>query len=129
MAMRIGRLIIAGAAVGTAIGQAQADLNATHVFNPRWSPHARFHAVAGLGVSTSSALLALWLLWRPGTERERALGTAIATLVPGLLWLPFFPAALTPGTAVEDTPGELPRVAGIPINLFAAWAIPMLSAL
>ena len=31
--MRISRLILSGAAIGTIIGTGRADLNATHVFN------------------------------------------------------------------------------------------------
>jgi hypothetical protein len=43
--------------------------------------------------------------------------------------VPFFPALLTRGTAVEDVPGHLPRVARIPINLFSAAVVPALSGL
>ena len=31
-----------------------------------------------------------------------------------------FPAALIPGAALEDHPGSLPRVLGMPLNLFVA---------
>lgn len=34
--MRISRLILSGAAIGTIIGTGRADLNATHLFNPAW---------------------------------------------------------------------------------------------
>ena len=60
--MDIGRLVISGAAIGTIVGTGQADLNATHVFNPQWPPHARFHGAAGWGTVTGAQLLALWLL-------------------------------------------------------------------
>jgi hypothetical protein len=77
--MRISRLILSGAAIGTIIGTGRADLNATHVFNPAWPPHARFHNATGWGTVTGSQLLALWLLWRPGQQagdRDTAVTTA-----------------------------------------------------
>lgn len=64
--MRISRVILSGAAIGTIIGTGRADLNSTHVFNPGWPPHARFHNATGWGTVAGSQLLALWLLWRPG---------------------------------------------------------------
>ena len=60
--MRISRLVLTGAAVGTIIGTGLADLNDTHVLNPGWPPHARFHNATGWGTVAGSQLLALWLL-------------------------------------------------------------------
>ena len=128
--MNTGRLVISGAAVGTVIGTGRADLNETHVFNPQWPPHARFHGAAGWGTITGTQLLALWLLWRPrSSPGEADLAVRTAALLPVLAWAPFFPALLTRGTAVEDVPGHLPRVAGIPLNLIPAALVPALSGL
>jgi tryptophan-rich sensory protein len=127
--MRISRLVLSGAAIGTVIGAARADLNRTHILNPDWQPHARFHGAAGWGTVAGSQALALWLLWRP--DRQAAVGdltVTVAALLPAVAWLPFFFAVAVPGAAVEDEPGHLPRVAGIPANLLAAGAIPALSA-
>ena len=41
---------------------------------------------------------------------------------------PFFATGATPSTDVEDEPGELPRVLGIPLNLVPATIVPMISA-
>src|SRR5207248_6347258 len=125
--MRISRLVLSGAAVGTILGTGRADLNNTHVFNPRWPPHARFHNAAGWGTVAGSQLLALWLLWRPGQRGgEGDLAVATAALLPVISWLPFFFALSTPGAEVEDEPGHLPRVAGVPVNLVPAALIPAL---
>ena len=128
--MRISRLVLSGAAIGTMAGTARADLNTSHVFNPDWPPHARFHSVAGWGSIAGSQLLALWLLWRPGRHADDdEVATKIAALLPAIAWVPFFPALATPGTAVEDEPGHLARVAGVPVNLVPATLIPIISAL
>jgi len=122
--------VLSSAAVGTMIGTGRADLNRTHVFNVAWPPHARFHGAAGWGTVAGLQVLTLWLLWRPGQRRtERDLAVKTAALLPTIAWLPFFPALATPGTAVEDEPGHLPRVAGVPLNLVPATLIPAISAL
>jgi Family of unknown function (DUF6640) len=127
--VRLSRLILSGNAVGTIVGTARADLNRTHLFNPEWRPHARFHSAAGWGTVATSQLLALWLLWRPGGQGDHSdVAVKVAALLPALAWMPFFPALLTPGTAVEDEPGHLPRVWGIPLNLVPATLIPLSSA-
>jgi hypothetical protein len=100
------------------------------VFNPAWPPHARFHGAAGLGTVAGSQLLALWLTWRPGREpAERDLGIKTAALLPTIAWAPFFLALATPGTKVEDHPGHLPRLLGIPANLVPATLVPALAGL
>ena len=100
--MRISRLILSGAAIGTIIGTGRADLNATHVFNPAWPPHARFHNATGW-VLTGSQLLALWLLWRPGQQaRDRDTSVTTAALLSAIAWVPFFPALAVSGADVED---------------------------
>jgi hypothetical protein len=128
--MRISRLILSGAAIGTIIGTGRADLNTTHVFNPAWPPHARFHNATGWGTVTGSQLLALWLLWRPGQQAgDRDMAVTTAALLSTIAWVPFFPALAISGADVEDEPGHLPRVAGVPINLLSAGLIPASCAL
>jgi hypothetical protein len=128
--MRISRVVLTAAAAGTIVGTGRADLNRTHVFNPNWAPHARFHSAAGWGTVAGSQLLALWLLWRPGQRAgEVDLAVQTAALLPAISWAPFFLAVSTPGAAVEDEPGHLPRIAGVPANLVAAALIPAFSAL
>ena len=74
--------------------------------------------MAGWGSVAGSQLLALWQLWRPGQHADD--GEAATKI---------FLALATPGTAVEDEPGHLARVAGVPANLVPATLIPIISAL
>jgi len=48
-------------------------------------------------------------------------------LIPVLSWGSLFLALLLPETGTEDVPGELPRIAGLPVNLFVAAFFVLLS--
>lgn len=120
-----GRLLLSVAIISVAIAPLTADLNETHIFNDDWTPHARFHTAVLLFVSAGLSLIGLWLLWRRTAELRTHM--FLAMLMPVLSWGSFFPALLLPETGAEDTPGELPRVAGMPVNLFVALMFVMLS--
>jgi hypothetical protein len=126
---RIGRLLVTTAVVGSGIGHAAADLNRTHVFNPRWMPHARFHAASAVVTDVGWSAVSLWLLRRPGSGDAQELALKVAALSPILSYAPFFLAEALPGSEAEDEPGAVPRVAGVPVNLLVAGVLSGLSAL
>jgi hypothetical protein len=89
MDLRMSRLLITGAAIGTVVGTGRAALNRTHVFNAAWPPHARFHAAAGWGTVVSAQLVSLWLVWRPNRDvSQRDLAIKTAALLPTIAWVP-----------------------------------------
>ncbi|MBC3767181.1 hypothetical protein [Neptunicella marina] len=45
------------------------EINASHVFNDTWLPHARLHEVWQLTTNSAIGLFALWLTWRKGEIR------------------------------------------------------------
>ncbi len=110
-----------------------ADWNTTHLFNPAWHPHARFHgAVMSLIVWCVSAI-AVWLLWRRSSEP--GLGVKVAALVALTLWTPFLYAdRLVPGSSQlvnYPAPEPVPQVAGItlyPQVVLALIAIVLIAA-
>lgn len=116
--MRTSRLVLIGAAIGTIVGTARADLNATPRVQPGLAPHVCFHGAAGWGRIAGAQVLALWLLWRPASSTaEQDLAARTAALPPAVAWAPFLTVLTAPGTAVENELGHLPRVAGSPLTL------------
>jgi uncharacterized membrane protein YidH (DUF202 family) len=122
-----GRLLLSLAVISVGMAPITADLNETHIFNDDWPPHARFHTAVLLFISAGLSVIGLWLLWRKTSELRTHL--FLAMLIPVLAWGSFFLALLIPGTAVEDVPGDLPRVVGLPLNLFVGLVIMLLSVL
>jgi hypothetical protein len=126
---RVGRLLVTAAILGSGPVFAWADLSRTHSFNPRWTPHARFHDASAVVTELGWSITSLWLLWRRGTRDQGELALKIASLHPVLAYAPFLIPEAVPGAESEDEPGKLPRVAGVPGNLFGAGVVSGLSAL
>ncbi|WP_411028898.1 hypothetical protein [Spongiimicrobium sp. 3-5] len=62
------------------------EINATHVFNPDWTPHVRIHEVWQLITNSGIGLLCLWLVW---SKKEIVLSTLLSMLVTGGFLLAF----------------------------------------
>jgi hypothetical protein len=115
---RAGKILLTVAVIATMLGPAVVDFNDSHVFNPDWPPHARFHAVMLLAVGIGMSIGALWLLWRRSSRSATDL--RVATAVPVVVWGAYFVPLLVPGTSVEEYPGEVGRLLGVPLNLLLA---------
>ena len=93
-------------------------LTPTHVFNPGWVPHARFHTMWAIFSTSALGLLALWFLWR-GPAQQR-LGTHIAGAIGTCILGAFMLATATMslyGGALSDKNGVSPVAEGINPNL------------
>jgi hypothetical protein len=98
-----GKVLISLSAVGTMIGSYVADWNETHIHNPAWPPHAKFHNAQTMSMGAALSLAALYQLWKPGRSRESLDSAAV---IAGLYGLTQLSAALYPGTASVDPPSE-----------------------
>jgi hypothetical protein len=116
----LGRALLTVANVITVAASLAADWNDSHIFNDRWPAHARFHGVTSLTTAVTLSSLNVWSLWS-GANDDAAV-RLYAAAVPVAYWAPFFLAPLVPGTAVEDSPHPVPRLAGMPTNLLGAAA-------
>jgi uncharacterized protein DUF6640 len=94
-----GRSLLTFAIASFATINLLADWNRTHVFNPTWPPHARFHAADMSMIVWGVSAIAIWLLWRQSTEPEVAV--KVALLISIALWSPFlYITLIVPGTSL-----------------------------
>jgi hypothetical protein len=96
---RSTKILLTIAAVVTFAVPAIADLNATHMFNPLWPPHARLHGAALLLVNIASGAISLFLLWGSYAERGSRLAVRFAALLPAMAWGALLGALPFPGTS------------------------------
>ncbi len=89
----LGRPILTGIAAFTAASGFLADWNRTHLFNPRWTPHAKFHDAWTILLGTSLGSTALYLLWR------RRPDPAVSALLLAQFWAAQAGSFAFPGAA------------------------------
>jgi hypothetical protein len=99
----VGKVLISLSAAGTMVGAYIADWNETHIHNPTWPPHAKFHNAQTMSMGVGLGLAALYHLWKPGRSRQSLDSAAVIASLYGLTQLS---AVLYPGTASVDPPRE-----------------------
>ncbi|MEU3053863.1 DUF6640 family protein [Streptomyces griseus] len=103
----LGKVLISVPAVVAGVGPYLADWNETHIHNPDWPPHARFHNAQTMSLGAGLAGAALLQLWRPadsGAAARAALdGGAVSA---ALYWVTQISALAYPGSRAVDPPGK-----------------------
>lgn len=111
-----GRILLSVVAILTIVSPYIADWNATHIYNPLWPPHAKFHNAQTMAVAVLLGGSALYFLWRGHDRRADLLpaaviaslywvSQAIAFAFPQVAWTD--PNLLMPGQALADFPLQL----------------------
>jgi hypothetical protein len=94
------RLLFTALGIFMTVGSHLADFNNTHSFNPRWTPHAKFHGGQTLMFSILLAVLSIFFAWRKTTDR---LTTVLAVSgFAAVYWVAQAGAIFYPGTAAFD---------------------------
>ncbi|MEM9355469.1 MAG: DUF6640 family protein [Pseudomonadota bacterium] len=108
------KILVSVATLFYGLVPAVADLNETHLLNPQWSAHARFHAAWFLAFTAGIAATALYLIWRRGE--------IILPILFGLLFALGFWIALifrsAYGGALVDSNGYSQKIIGLDSNVF-----------
>jgi hypothetical protein len=110
---RAGRWLLTIVSISTIIGGYLADWNRTHLFNPRWTPHAKFHDAQTILLGTLGGGSALILLRR--TSGDQQLQLKLATWLLAQFWLSMAGSILFPNTAQVDPDfvDLVPTIAGV----------------
>ncbi len=100
-----------------------ADWNVTHIYNPHWPPHAKFHNAQTMLLGTSLGALALYLLWAKREERYYPFGLAVT--VTSIYWLTQAGSLFFPGTALVDPEfaNRVPQIKGFTVNQLGIDAV------
>ena len=100
-----GRILLTIIAVATIIGPYIADWNESHIYNPLWPPHAKFHDGQTMSLGAALGSLALYLLYR--SEPKYTTDTAfIVALLDSLYFISQLSAWFYPGSAAQDPPAD-----------------------
>ncbi|MEH2412487.1 DUF6640 family protein [Nostoc sp.] len=114
----IGKILISLVAIFTGVSPYLADWNITHIYNPAWTPHAKFHNAQTMVLGAMLGFLAIYCLWfRQGITKKQKLNEA--TVLTSLYWLAQLPAILFPGTALVDSGinhVQMPKILGVVLN-------------
>lgn len=128
--MAMGRKILTFVAGATAVGGFLVDWNRTHLFNPSWPPHARFHDAQT--ISMGALLGTAGLVALHGPSASHADNTAAGALLPAFFWGSMGTAFAFPGAEglQSEFPERIPRIGGVWVDeRFAAAGMLGLGAL
>lgn len=127
-----GRLIFTFLAIFLIVSPYVADWNVTHIYNPHWPPHAKFHNAQTMALGTLLGVAALFYTWRPSSDLVGNI--TVVAFMNGVYWWTQMAARFYPGTAWTDPeflkPGQSftdlgPQVyldiAGTILVLLACW--------
>ena len=111
-----GRSLLISVATSTTVGGFVADWNRTHLFNPDWPLHAKFHDALSIALGALLGACGLYFLCRKGKDPQT--DVALGALLPSLFWTAQGASFAFPGAEglEAEFPEKVPRVKGVWIN-------------
>ena len=101
--LTLGRVLLSACALVTSTGCYIADWSESHVLNPRWPPHAKFHNGQTMSFGLFLGILTAYYAWRGATTPQQAKDSLwTAAILGSLYWVAGLSAILYPGTLAVD---------------------------
>jgi hypothetical protein len=97
-----------------------ADWNETHIYNPNWPPHAKFHNAQTMLLGLLLGLGALWYAWKPNRDAPSwRIHFQVSVGLAAAYWITQSLSILFPGTSFMDPAlnAGAPRLVGLPVQL------------
>jgi hypothetical protein len=116
------KIIIAFSVLLYAVAVPYLEINASHVFNPDWTPHVRIHEVWQLITNSSIGALCLWLTWSQG----KVFLSAILSLIVTGGFLVAFALQDTYGGSMKYLDGSEKTLFGLNIGLVGFGLVALL---
>lgn len=98
--LTLGRICLTINALATSIGCFLADFSDSHILNPRWPPHAKFHNGQTMSFGLLLGILTAYYTWRSTTQPKDSMCTA--AIFGSLYYVAGLSAILYPGTLAID---------------------------
>jgi hypothetical protein len=95
-----GRVLVSLVSLWAAFGSYFFDWNETHIYNPDWPPHEKFHNAQTMLLGTALGLLALCTLWL--ARGDDGMRLRFTTAIASFYWFTQIGALGFPGTALFD---------------------------
>ncbi|KAK0285222.1 hypothetical protein LTR35_005424 [Friedmanniomyces endolithicus] len=129
-----GRALITLANLLYAVGAFAADFNETHVYNPRWPPHARFHNGQTMTLGVFLSAMSLYFAYRRTSAKSGSPGGAAkesmfySALIGSFYCAAGMTAILYPGTDWKDPDitvgGAQPALfSGVVVAMWVGYAL------
>lgn len=124
-----GKKLLLAISTVTVFGGYVADMNRTHMFNPKWTPHSKFHDAISILTGTFLGSAGLFFLLKKYGGKKQSL--KMGTIAPGLFWASMLGAIAFPKAKglESEFPERVPRVGNVYLNepKFAALMLFLLS--
>ncbi|MCC9137431.1 DUF6640 family protein [Pontibacter silvestris] len=113
---RVGSIMLMSAAALTTIGGFLADWNKTHLFNSKWTSHAKFHDAMTILLGSMLGASGLYLLQKRNGDQQLQL--ELGALLPAAFWAAQLGSFAFPGAkGIEaEFPKRVPALGPVRLN-------------